>query len=72
MLIPRHFSATANSRSEGARWQCDMVCIAIEWRKTMHKVEEHLINCDADPYLRAGWKVEEHQKGGQFVWDESA
>ena len=31
---------------------------------------EHIINCDADPYLPDGWKgVEEHQKGGSLIWD---
>lgn len=34
-------------------------------------VKNHVINCDADPYLPDGWKVEEHQKGGQFTWDAS-
>ena len=34
-------------------------------------VPEHLIDCDADPFLPDGWKVEEHQKGGQFKWDAS-
>ena len=26
----------------------------------------HFIDCDADPYVPAGWKVFEHRKGGQF------
>ncbi|MDP2703628.1 MAG: hypothetical protein Q8P01_00105 [bacterium] len=30
---------------------------------------EHVINCDADPFVPDGWKVEEHQKGGLFKWD---
>lgn len=30
---------------------------------------EHVIDCDADPYIPDGWKVEEHIKGGQFTWD---
>ncbi len=34
-------------------------------------VVEHVIDCDADPFLPNGWKVEEHQKGGQFKWDPS-
>jgi hypothetical protein len=32
-------------------------------------VPEHLIDLDADPFVPDGWKVEEHQKGGQFKWD---
>ena len=32
---------------------------------------EHLIDCNADPFVPDGWKVEEHQKGGQFKWDAS-
>ena len=27
---------------------------------------EHLINCDADPFIPEGWRVEEHQKSGQI------
>ncbi len=34
-------------------------------------VKKHLINLDADPMIPDGWKVEEHQKGGQFEWDAS-
>lgn len=32
----------------------------------------HLINCDADPFIPAGWSVGEHQKGGQFAWSPDA
>lgn len=32
-------------------------------------VPEHLIDLDADPFVPNGWKVEDHQKGGQFKWD---
>lgn len=32
-------------------------------------VLEHVIDCDASPYVPDGWKVEEHQKGGQFKFD---
>src|SRR5271157_939727 len=32
---------------------------------------EHVIDLDADPFVPDGWKVEEHQKGGQFQWDAS-
>jgi len=27
------------------------------------------IDCDADPYIPDGWKVESHKKHGQFEWD---
>jgi hypothetical protein len=30
---------------------------------------EHLINCDANPFVPRGWKVEEHKKSGQIKWD---
>jgi len=30
---------------------------------------EHLIDCDADPYIPDGWSVEEHRKGGTFKYD---
>lgn len=29
---------------------------------------KHIIDLDADPFVPEGWKVEEHQKGGQLVW----
>jgi len=32
-------------------------------------IKDHVINCDANPFIPDGWKVEEHQKGGQFKWD---
>src|SRR5665213_890159 len=35
------------------------------------QVIEHLIDCDADPVIPDGWKVEEHQKGGAFKWNAS-
>ncbi len=37
--------------------------------KSMVKMVEHLIDCDADPFTPSGWKVEEHKKGGQFAFD---
>ncbi|MEX0930484.1 MAG: hypothetical protein WDZ79_02270 [Candidatus Paceibacterota bacterium] len=33
---------------------------------------EHVIDCDADPFVPGNWTVEEHQKGGQFKWDKNA
>lgn len=32
---------------------------------------ENIIDCDADPFVPSGWKVEEHRKGGQFKWDSA-
>jgi hypothetical protein len=32
-------------------------------------VPECVIDCDADPFLPDGWKVEEHQKSGQWKFD---
>jgi hypothetical protein len=32
----------------------------------------HAIDCDADPFIPEGWKVEEHTKGGIFTWDPTA
>jgi hypothetical protein len=29
------------------------------------------LDLDAAPFVPDGWKVEEHQKGGQFKWDAS-
>ncbi len=35
------------------------------------QVNEHMVDCDADPFVPDGWKVEEHQKSGSFQWDAS-
>jgi len=32
-------------------------------------VRTHIINCDVDPFVPKGWKVEEHIKGGELEWD---
>lgn len=32
---------------------------------------EHIIDCDSSPFVPNGWKVEEHQKGGQWKFDAS-
>jgi hypothetical protein len=32
-------------------------------------IKKHLIDCDADPFVPDGWKVEEHIKGGRLEWD---
>ncbi len=34
-------------------------------------VVEHVIDCDAQPFVPDGWSVEEHQKGGAFKWDKA-
>jgi hypothetical protein len=31
--------------------------------------KQHVIDLDANPFVPDGWKVEEHIKGGQFVYD---
>lgn len=31
---------------------------------------KHVIDCDANPYVPDGWKVESHKKGGQLEWDQ--
>ncbi len=32
-------------------------------------ISEHMIDCDADPFLPEGWEVVERRKGGQLRWD---
>src|SRR3989338_6119858 len=36
------------------------------------KLIPHAINCDADPFTPNGYCVEEHRKGGIFIWDQTA
>ncbi len=39
---------------------------------TVESLSQHVINCDVDPFIPEGWKVEEHKKGGQqLVWDST-
>jgi len=33
------------------------------------KTIEHLIDCDATPFIPPGWTVKEHTKGGMFKFD---
>lgn len=40
-------------------------------RGCVHIVGNHVIDCDAAPFVPKGWRVEEHQKGGQLSWDAS-
>jgi len=35
------------------------------------KIIESLIDCDANPFIPAGWSVEEHKKGGPLKFDPS-
>ena len=39
-------------------------------RATIQAIE-HLIDCDADPFVPSGWTVESHQQGGQLVFDHA-
>jgi len=32
-------------------------------------IKNHVIDCDANPYVPDGWKVEEHIKGGELRWN---
>lgn len=34
-------------------------------------IGNHIINTDAAPFIPDGWKVEEHKKMGQLIWDPS-
>ncbi len=56
-------------------WLCDGNNLAnvrrVRLGHAVITVPEHLIDCDADPFVPKGWKVEEHQKGGAFKWDAS-
>jgi hypothetical protein len=36
------------------------------------KEMEHIIDCDGDPFVPSGWRVEKHEKSGFFKWDPKA
>ncbi|OHA60175.1 MAG: hypothetical protein A2589_00675 [Candidatus Vogelbacteria bacterium RIFOXYD1_FULL_46_19] len=42
-------------------------------RRGTHELRpvKYVIDCDADPFLPDGWKVEDHQQGGILKWTES-
>ena len=40
-------------------------------RQALIAAIEHIIDCDKDPYLPDGWKVEDHLKGDKLIWDAS-
>lgn len=31
-------------------------------------IKDHIVNCDANPFIPQGWKVESHQKWGEFTF----
>jgi hypothetical protein len=35
------------------------------------KQNEHLIDCDDQPYIPWNWSLEDHQRNGQFSFDPS-
>ena len=42
-----------------------------EWLEHLKQMlrKDLVIDCDADPYLPFGWRVEQHLKSGSFKWD---
>jgi hypothetical protein len=38
----------------------------------MSEITEHIIDCDADPFVPHGWEVVYHRKGGAFRWNKKA
>lgn len=36
---------------------------------TALSLKTSVVDLDADPFIPSGWKVEVHQKGGNFKWD---
>ena len=46
----------------------DVRCVLLG--RAVINVVEHVIDCDAQPFVPDGWSVEEHQKGGAFKWDK--
>lgn len=35
-------------------------------------IPEHVIDCDAEPFIPEGWSVKEHRKGSAFKWGPAA
>lgn len=44
---------------------------ASEDSKATERVAEHMIDCDAAPFIPDGWTIVEHQKSGLWKWDPS-
>ncbi len=63
----------ANFSSDDIKRLCEGT-VLVEVRSVLRghaiiNVIEHVIDCDAKPFLPVGWTVEEHQKGGQWKFD---
>jgi hypothetical protein len=55
------------------KWERNGVALTYTLRTSLllYPEEVYGIDCDAAPFVPDGWKVEEHQKGGSFIWDAS-
>ncbi len=66
--IPRGLSSEV-----AQRWITDQKALAevllSALSATVESLPRHLIDCDASPFTPSSWRVEEHKKGGQLVWD---
>jgi len=53
----------------GGRWHESCRFLAV--RKSNILRNSHIIDTDAFPVVPSGWLVEEHKRGGQFLWDST-
>jgi len=67
-VIVEHQSGLATLPTEDAQWaiQHGKETVALLVRAIQNRL---FIDCDADPFLPKGWRVEQHLKSGSFKWD---
>jgi hypothetical protein len=70
--VKKRISATLKGRQLSlSACQKDRKVLGYGYSNCMTKIKQSTIDCDADPFVPNGWKVEEHRKGGQLKWDAS-
>ncbi len=60
---PKDFAALAHSEDKARE--------ILAYLRGLSEIKQvaHAIDCDADPFLPNGWRVEEHRKDGVVIWD---
>ncbi len=53
--------------SRGAKLMCGLRSL-LRGEMTLIK---HIIDCDVQPFIPKGWRIDEHRKGGQLEWSSA-
>ncbi len=61
----------AQFRRASSWFQQQVAAALISGKEDYFSGSSHSIDCDADPFLPNGWRVDEHRRDGVVVWDPS-